>query len=232
MGRPLTTLTMAQGARLNKKNKKFNLFFLSRFIGLFRKGVPHGRALVIGEDGKQVKVHTWRFSERLNILNTSCQRCYDRRCGRGPSTEAGQRSRILNLNFSIQRWGGKQLLSKQNKMKVDLRRKTLSFSERVETSKNEPPVFRLVSEICVGLPFCYLFIYKTNLNICLQYFSLPRWSLYSLSQKWSRPTQSSETNHCFKIFQCISTKLNQNMALISLLHRLFAQSFSHIWQIA
>ena len=167
MGRPLTTLTMAQGARLNKKNKKFNLFFLSRFIGLFRKGVPHGRALVIGEDGKQVK----DFFEQLNILlNTCCQRCYDRRCGRGPSTEAGQRGRILNLNFSIQRWGRKQLLSKRNKMKVDLRCKTLSFSERVETSKNEPPVFRLVSEICVGLPFCYLFIYKTNLNICLLIF--------------------------------------------------------------
>ena len=100
MGRPLTTLTMAQGARLNKKNKKFNLFFLSRFIGLFRKGVPHGRALVIGEDGKQVK----DFFEQLNILlNTCCQRCYDRRCGRGPSTEAGQRGRILNLNFSTQR---------------------------------------------------------------------------------------------------------------------------------
>ena len=171
MARPLTTLTMAQGARLKKEPRNWNLFLDSRFIGLFRKGVPHGRALVIGEDGKQVKVHALcRLFERLNILNTCCQRCYDRRCGRGPSTEAGLRSRILNLNFSIQRWGGKQLLSKQNKMKVDLRRKTLSFSERVETSKNEPPVFRLVPKICVVLPFCYLFIYKTNLNICLLIF--------------------------------------------------------------
>ena len=27
----------------------------SRFVGLFRKGVPHGRAVVIGEDGSQVR---------------------------------------------------------------------------------------------------------------------------------------------------------------------------------
>ena len=72
MGRPLTTLTMAQGARL-KKNQEIEP--ISRFIGLFRKGVPHGRALVIGEDGKQVKVHALcRLFERLNILNTFCQR--------------------------------------------------------------------------------------------------------------------------------------------------------------
>ena len=155
---------------------------------------------------------------------------YDRRCGRGPSTEASPRGRILNLNFSIQRWGGKQLLSKENKMKVDLRRKTLSFSERVETSKNEPPVFRLVSEICVGLPFCYL-CYKTNLNICLLIF-LFHADHCTLYHKSGPGRLKALKHHCFKIFQCISIKLNQNMALISLLHRLFAQSFSHIWQIA
>ena len=61
---------------VEKRTKKLNLFLLSRFIGLFRKGVPHGRALVIGEDGKQVKVHALcRLFERLNILlNTFCQR--------------------------------------------------------------------------------------------------------------------------------------------------------------
>ena len=118
----------------------------------------------------------WKCMHYADFLNdwtyywTLVVNVYERRCGRGLSTEAGLRSRILNLNFSIQRWGGKQLLSKENKMKVDLRRKTLSFSERVETSKNEPPVLRLVSKICDVLPFCYLFIYKTNLNICLLIF--------------------------------------------------------------
>ena len=65
MGRPLTTLTMAQGARL-KKNQEIEP--ISRFIGLFRKGVPHGRALVIGEDGKQVKVHMQIFGTIEHII--------------------------------------------------------------------------------------------------------------------------------------------------------------------
>ena len=71
------TYYLDNGTRCSVKirTKKLNLFLLSRFIGLFRKGVPHGRALVIGEDGKQVKVHALcRLFERLNILNTFCQR--------------------------------------------------------------------------------------------------------------------------------------------------------------
>ena len=113
-------------------------------------------------------------------------------------------------------------------MKVDLRRKTLSFSERVETSKNEPPVFRLVSEICVGLPFCYLFIYKTNLNICLLIFPFHADHCTLYHKSGPGRLKALKQIIVLKFFQYISTKLNQNMALISLLHRLFAQSFSHI----
>ena len=169
MGRPLTTLTMAQGGRLKKNQEIEPISFLQVHWALQKrcapwKGSRHRGRWQTGESAYADFWNDWTYYWTL-VVNV-----YDRRCGKGPSIEAGLRSRILNLNFSIQRWGGKQLLSKENKMKVDLRRKTLSFSERVETSKNEPPVFRLVSEICVGLPFCYLFIYKTNLNICLLIF--------------------------------------------------------------
>ena len=53
---------------VKKEPRNWNLFLDSRFIGLFRKGVPHGRALVIGEDGKQVKVHMQIFGTIEHII--------------------------------------------------------------------------------------------------------------------------------------------------------------------
>ena len=49
-----TTSTTAQGITNKKHFKQEMKKKNSRFMGLFRKGVPHGRAVVIGEDGSQV----------------------------------------------------------------------------------------------------------------------------------------------------------------------------------
>ena len=99
-----------------------------RFMGLFRKGVPHGRAVVIAEDGSQVKVcniaflssfreagkkRLWKsgqadrlgwppvFLWRLPLLLFSCFSIYYfflLRFGKARSTEANRKHKILSLN--------------------------------------------------------------------------------------------------------------------------------------